>query len=225
MPRCRRRSGKERSRRAPAQGAGVGAAAGQAARAGTLSQPGLVAARDGDEVALGELLQGGGFRPFGKESLDRNGASALDWAAGGGHLGCVKLLLPYTQGVALCRQDGRGPAHWACRHGHLHVLDALHEHGLAHVESRTADGTSMLMLACYGGHLAVARRLLELGASLTAAGWAKHTTLAQYLCVVFGWRGTDELGHDTHTTGCACRCQRGHVSSQRGLIVRVDSDF
>ena len=63
-----------------------------------LHHPGLVAARDGRLEALRELL-GGGWEVFSAGSLDRNGASALDWAAGGGHLACVELLAPHAHGV------------------------------------------------------------------------------------------------------------------------------
>lgn len=127
--------------------------------------PGLVAARDGDVSTLQQLLLQG-WRPLGPGQQDRHGSSAVDWAAGNGHLECVKLILPYTDGRQLCRRDGRGPLHWACRHGRLDMARFLLSLGA--VEQRAADGTTPLMLACFGGHTEVADYLLSARADLAA---------------------------------------------------------
>jgi hypothetical protein len=50
-----------------------------------LRHPALVAARDGDYEKILSLLCSG-WKVYHPGSLDRHGASALDWAAGGGHL-------------------------------------------------------------------------------------------------------------------------------------------
>ena len=125
--------------------------------------PGLVAARDGDVDSLQRLLLEG-WHPFQAGQQDRNGSSALDWAAGSGHLECVKLLLPYGKGLQLCRRDGRGPVHWACRHGQLDMLQFLLEAKAGQVEDRAADGTTPLMLASFGNHVELMKALLDLGA-------------------------------------------------------------
>ena len=80
------------------------------------AHPGLVAARDGDHAMLAGLLADG-WQVFSRASLDRHGASALDWAAGAGHVRCVELLAPHAAGVVSCRRDGREAIHWAARHG------------------------------------------------------------------------------------------------------------
>eukprot|EP00435_Cladocopium_sp_Y103_P037965 s2676_g10.t1 len=129
--------------------------------------PGLVAARDGDVSTLQQLLLQG-WRPLGPGQQDRHGSSAVDWAAGNGHLECVKLLLPYTDGLQLCRRDGRGPLHWACRHGRLDMARFLLQQHLGGAEQRAADGTTPLMLACFGGHTEVADYLLSARADLAA---------------------------------------------------------
>lgn len=128
--------------------------------------PALEFAQNGDVAALSALISEG-WRPFTSDSLDHNGASALDWAAGGGHTTCVELLLPYADGLQVCRRDGRGPAHWAARHGRLDVLEFLVQ-AKANVDTRTTNGTSMLMLAGFGGHIEVAASLLAHGADMDA---------------------------------------------------------
>ena len=132
--------------------------------------PSLIAARDGDYEPLSRLVAAGGWSMFDPASLDRHGASALDWAAGGGHLSCVQLLAPLAMGLRACRRDGRGPLHWAARHGQTEVLQfllTLEGFGVD-ANQRTTNGTTMLMLACYGGYVASAALLLEHGADLLA---------------------------------------------------------
>ena len=129
--------------------------------------PGLVAARDGDIDTLQRLLLEG-WHPFHAGQQDHHGSSALDWAAGSGHLECVKLLLPYGKGLQICRRDGRGPLHWACRHGQLEMLQLLLEASVGQVDHRAADGTTPLMLASFGNHVELMKALLDLRADLFA---------------------------------------------------------
>mmetsp|Transcript_56539 Transcript_56539/g.183791 ORF Transcript_56539/g.183791 Transcript_56539/m.183791 type:complete len:467 (+) Transcript_56539:261-1661(+) len=128
--------------------------------------PFLLAARDGDVALLASMLAEG-WRPFDLPELDHNGASALDWAAGAGHLACVELLLPHASGVQASRRDGRGPAHVAARFGRAEVLARLLE-ARADINVRTTNGTSMLMLAGYGGHMQSCSLLAERSADLDA---------------------------------------------------------
>jgi ankyrin repeat protein len=135
----------------------------------TVDVPALLAAQQGRAEELAEWLEGG-WNPFEGPSLDARGSSALDWSAGNGHMECVKLLLPFAKGVA-CRPDGKGPAHWAARHGREAVLVLLLEEAGgegAGVDVRTADGTTLLMLACFGGHIGTAELLYEYDATLLA---------------------------------------------------------
>ena len=81
----------------------------------------------------------------------------------------VDLLAPEAVGVLSCRRDGRGPAHWAARHGRTAVLSRLLQwqgapFGTAN--TRTTNGTTMLMLASFGGHVETAKTLLRAGARL-----------------------------------------------------------
>ncbi|CAK9084499.1 unnamed protein product [Durusdinium trenchii] len=86
------------------------------------------------------------------------------WAAAD----CVKLLLPLASNVQVCRRDGRSPLHWAARFGRLEMCRFLLEVGLGRVEDRSADGTSPMMLACFGGHIDVVELLVQSRADLFA---------------------------------------------------------
>ena len=136
------------------------------------AHPGLLAARDGDYDALVGMVRGG-WDVLAPEARDAHGATALDWAAGGGHLRCVDLLAreAVAAGGALCRRDGRGPAHWAARHGAADVLLRLlswEGRPFGDANTVTTNGTTALMLACYGGHVGAAQLLLDEGARLDA---------------------------------------------------------
>lgn len=81
----------------------------------------------------------------------------------------MELLAPEAVGVDSSRRDGRGPAHWAARHGHTEVLNRLLEWDGAPfgtANARTTNGTTMLMLACFGGHVETAKALIRAGARL-----------------------------------------------------------
>eukprot|EP00933_Yihiella_yeosuensis_P056078 TRINITY_DN5505_c0_g2_i1.p1 TRINITY_DN5505_c0_g2~~TRINITY_DN5505_c0_g2_i1.p1 ORF type:complete len:554 (-),score=117.33 TRINITY_DN5505_c0_g2_i1:74-1558(-) len=125
-----------------------------------LQHLGLIAARDGDVQQLKTLLADG-WDPYAEASLDHNGSSALDWASGAGHIACVELLLPLTdRRLPASRRDGRGPAHWAARHGQSQVLESLLRNGVS-VNAVTSNGGTMLMFASFGGHLGTCKLLLS----------------------------------------------------------------
>ncbi|CAE7262569.1 RAI14 [Symbiodinium sp. CCMP2592] len=128
--------------------------------------PALEAARTGDVTTLEGLLREG-WQPFRAASLDKHGASALDWAAGNGHMECVDLILNVDPGYALkaTRRDGRGPFHWAAQGGHNSVLRRLLQCKV-HPDARTTAGVTMMMFASYGGHMETCDFLLSQRADL-----------------------------------------------------------
>ncbi len=101
---------------------------------------------------------------------DKFGANALDWASGGGHLECVKFLVPimpleeYTK-QPVRRRDGKSCLHWSCRNGHIntteYLLQHLYKNDDALVTLGTGDGTTPLQLAFFGGHLTLLEWLEE----------------------------------------------------------------
>ena len=126
--------------------------------------PLLRAAAAGDEAACrAELARLGNDAVC--TVVDRNGSVAEHWAAGGGHVACVRLLVRTRLALPDAarapdnakkgakrqrRRDGRTAVHWAARNGHANVLRALFEPEFAdnfHVDEPTGDGTTPLMLA------------------------------------------------------------------------------
>lgn len=100
---------------------------------------------------------------------DRHGSTAEHWAAGGGHLQCLKLLMEHrpqeksTATKRLGRRDGKTPMHYAARNGQLHIVRYLvEEKGIEPHTLLSGEGTTPFHMACYGGHLSVVKYLAEL---------------------------------------------------------------
>eukprot|EP00163_Fabomonas_tropica_P001695 TRINITY_DN1124_c3_g1_i1.p1 TRINITY_DN1124_c3_g1~~TRINITY_DN1124_c3_g1_i1.p1 ORF type:complete len:909 (-),score=176.38 TRINITY_DN1124_c3_g1_i1:243-2969(-) len=93
--------------------------------------PGLEACRGGDLSALRQQIEMYGWDPRHPLASDRHGSNALLWAAGGGHVDCVRYLvqelhMPVWQAQQHRRgYDGRTALHWAARNGHVEVARYL----------------------------------------------------------------------------------------------------
>ena len=112
----------------------------------------------------------GGFDP--RKLLDRNGASALLWAAGSGCLDIVKYLdetchcSPHLGQKGKRSFSGRTPLHWSARNGHLDVVLYLVKKCKVDIDAATADGTTAFCWASWQGHLEVMKFLHESGANV-----------------------------------------------------------
>jgi hypothetical protein len=119
------------------------------------------------------------------DTRDRNGSTAEHWAAGNGHLDCLKYLFclsakytcktpnstsSHNSTKRRRKRDGKTSLHYAARNGHTHIVQYLLDdcttdnqscprHQDVNVES--GDGTTPLHLACYGGHLETIQYLIE----------------------------------------------------------------
>ncbi|MGK3745739.1 MAG: hypothetical protein ACI90V_012600 [Bacillariaceae sp.] len=118
---------------------------------------------------------------------DRHKSIADHWAAGGGHLDCLRYLYELRgtlsevvvvisnevqqqlhqkqKSRALRRRDGKTCLHYAARNGHMdcirYLLEEQHQHIHHNVDEGSGDGTTPLHLACYGGHPKTVKYLIE----------------------------------------------------------------
>lgn len=156
--------------------------------------PFLQAAADGDLAQLQAMIELAEKRGTVEDLLytrDRHMSTADHWAAGGGHLACLKLLIDLrdkygTRDVGTARRvrrrDGKTSLHYAARNGRLECIDFLLDRG-AEIDEPSGDGTTPLHLAVFGGHSAAVELLIQRGASATshnewgctAAHWAGMT--------------------------------------------------
>jgi ankyrin repeat protein len=106
---------------------------------------------------------------------DRNGWTSLHWAAFGGQVATVELLLhrkanPDTKDANL----GRTALHWAAKGGHEATVELLLRHTVNADTKSEIHGETALYLAAEGGHQTVAKVLLDHGANVNARmnfGW------------------------------------------------------
>jgi ankyrin repeat protein len=144
--------------------------------------PFLQAASDGNRQQLQHFLESFKDNPcqLWKElnRNDRHGSVAEHWAAGGGHLDCLKLLKETRQRHAhhedvqppsrIRRRDGKTALHYAARNGRIQCLEYLLQQGHV-VDETSGDGTTAFHLACFGAHLDAIRCLLDHGADSSKA--------------------------------------------------------
>ena len=121
----------------------------------------LQAARAGDEEGLRDAAAAGWDACTAR---DTRGAGALLWAAGGGHLGAVRVLceeLGVDPRARECAQRGRRSyagrtaLHWAARNGHIRVCRYLVEERGCDVNAATDDGTTAFAWASWTGQIEV----------------------------------------------------------------------
>jgi hypothetical protein len=150
-------------------------------------QPFMQAAADGKPEELqrmiGEAEEKGELARL-LLARDRNGSTPEHWAAGGGHLECLKMLLKKrdrlpkvdsaitsdkeVQKKKLRRRDGKTCMHYAARNGQIECIRYLVEQRSDPVDARSGDGTTPLHMACFGASSAVVQYLVKHGADIRA---------------------------------------------------------
>ena len=103
------------------------------------------------------------------------GKTALQLAAGFGHVECVSLLLEAGAEKDVTDRHGATALHWAAIRGHLEVVQLLLEAGAD--KNDILSGATPLHCAAQGGHREVVRLLLEAGADRESLGVTGETAL------------------------------------------------
>ncbi|XP_063983689.1 ankyrin repeat domain-containing protein 29 isoform X3 [Diachasmimorpha longicaudata] len=124
----------------------------------------LSAAR-GDAKRLRVLLESGRVHI---DCKDKTSTTALFFAAQGGFVDIVNLLIEHGATVDSCSIDGGTPLFVACQCGHLDVVESMIERG-ANVNAHMKDGATALFIASQNGHVRILEVLLEHGAKTDAA--------------------------------------------------------
>eukprot|EP00049_Salpingoeca_infusionum_P008793 m.144634 g.144634 ORF g.144634 m.144634 type:complete len:302 (+) comp14133_c0_seq7:65-970(+) len=121
--------------------------------------PACVAAKEG---RLAELKQMSGSM---LNARDRHNASALDWAAGEGHVDVVRYLLLHVgvKGSRKSARHGKTPLHWACRNSRQDVAQVLLEHDPSLLLEPAGDGTLPIHTCAYNGTRAMLEYMDTLG--------------------------------------------------------------
>ena len=110
------------------------------------------------------------------ELCDGSGTSVLSWAAMGGHLGSVQLLLDNNADPNKEDQTRKSPLLISAWKGHKLIVMALLDKG-ADLESVDCGGRTALSWAAAGGHLEVVRILLERRTKINARDEKGRTAL------------------------------------------------
>eukprot|EP00945_MAST-04E_sp_MAST-4E-sp1_P003437 g3437.t1 len=133
-----------------------------------LCHPALDACRSGDMAALKHFVKVEKWDPA--ACHDRNGSSGLLWAAGGGHLECVKFLVGSSNVDPVVELQkgrrgyaGRNALHWSARNGHLECCQYFIEACGLEIDAPTEDGTTPFHLAVWQNRIPVCSYLVEQG--------------------------------------------------------------
>merc|ERR1712224_363515 len=90
------------------------------------------------------------------DTQDKDGWTALHFAATSGHLGIVEELMNnmHLRAVNAKDQTGMSALHWAASYGHPEIAEALMKPGLTEVHEKNKDGLTALELAVASRHAA-----------------------------------------------------------------------
>ncbi|XP_037094837.1 ankyrin repeat and KH domain-containing protein 1-like [Pollicipes pollicipes] len=108
-----------------------------------------------------------------------SGNTPLMYACSGGHVEVVRALLQAGANIEDANENGHTPLMEAASAGHVDVAQILLDHGAGINTHSNEFKESALTLACYKGHLAMVRFLLEAGADQEHKTEEMHTALME----------------------------------------------
>ena len=205
------------------------------------------AAAKGDIVQLKKILATPEIDTL-LQSRDRNGSYAEHWAAGEGHLECLRYLLSLKQNVhqnnqegeSFCennpaaitaaakgiqpknkpprRRDGKTCLHYASRFGRLAVVKYLVDISYSAIDDPSGEGTTAFHLACFGAFPETARFLKEHGADPTRCN--------EWNCQATHWVAMhkcdqDEAAVADEKDGSASRSGSGKTMQEKPNVLAV----
>ena len=130
------------------------------------------AAKNGDIKNVKELLAKGAD----VGTKNKNGETALHFAAWDGHVDVVKVLIEKGADVDAKDNDGKTALHWAALRGNVEVARVLIEKG-ADVGAKNEDGKTALHYAAQEGHVEIVKVLIEKGADVDAKSKSNETVV------------------------------------------------
>lgn len=166
----------------------------------------FVAKHHSSDISIRELLN----------TRDRHNSMAEHWAAGGGHLDCLKYLLKLRDEIPddenttvhkkkkIRRREGKSSLHYACRNGRLDCVQYLVEERQRDLDEASGDGTTPLHMACFGGHLNVVEYLIQKGADVRKTN--------DWKCSAAHWVAMSKCDEKSAIWG-VCNCLRQHQLS------------
>lgn len=183
--------------------------------------PFIAAAANGDLNTLQQLVENNRNDEINNhiQSLlcleDRNGSTAEHWAAGGGHIKCIQYLWELgdrireedkdeadnsstntnrDKKVRCRRRDGKTALHYASRNGKNEMIDLiLAQKNAPSVNVVSGDGTTPLMMACYGGHVSTVKHLIQTHHADPLALNEWNCGTAHFAAMSLGKEGTDAV--------------------------------
>ena len=136
----------------------------------------------GQLYELRTLMDGGCFGLINVRDK-KNGMTPLHWAANGGKLECMKLLLEHGGEVNISdSQDNITALHIVCARGFSACAQLLLDHS-ANVNALSCRTESPLHVACWAGHTPCVRMLLQAGALVNVTDAEVRCYILYIICI------------------------------------------